>query len=338
MIIKQKSDYEYVSDSENYIILINSTYISVYNVLCNTMKEIKIRDVKDVYVDYKDRYLYLSKFYSSNLYIYELETGDLLLKKALKRGTKIKNLLAIDDELIVCLENKKSNHKVKDIYKSNSDIKELYIFEQFMFLYHFSDNTIKNIILPNYIFEVEGPMKIKDEYLYAIQIIEQDKLNTYLYKIKKDKDEIFLIKSHSLNYDESVIYSDDMKYFVKKNYKHYRLGSIEGKNIDKINVKDFSNNEIFSKKNEKDLSLEFEICKFAKTYNNIYVVYFYWNKTIYIYEINGKLREIKVNKEIIDMFLSLKNDYITILINNNHYTVLYMYTLSKMKDNKKLIF
>ena len=91
-ILKLKSDYEYVSQSENDIIFVNNTFINVYHVLTDKMQRINKVHVKNVCIDMKDNYLFLSTFESGCLSIYDLKEGTFLTKKTILRNYEIENI------------------------------------------------------------------------------------------------------------------------------------------------------------------------------------------------------------------------------------------------------
>ena len=89
-ILKIKSDYEYVSQSENYIVFVSNTFINVYHVLTNKTHRINKVHVKNVCIDANDNYLFLSMFESGCLSIYDLKEGTFFWIPTNHRSVKIK--------------------------------------------------------------------------------------------------------------------------------------------------------------------------------------------------------------------------------------------------------
>lgn len=110
-ILKLKSDYEYVSQSENDIIFVNNTFINVYHVLTNKMQRINKVHVKNVCIDMKDNYLFLSTFESGCLSIYDLKEGTFLTKKTILRNYEIENISPMNDDVVILLKNKKQKER-----------------------------------------------------------------------------------------------------------------------------------------------------------------------------------------------------------------------------------
>lgn len=151
-ILKIKSDYEYVSQSENYIVFVSNTFINVYHVLTNKTHRINKVHVKNVCIDANDNYLFLSMFESGCLSIYDLKEGPFLKKKTILRNYEIENISPINDDIVILLRNKKEKGKIKDFYKFKNDLKELYLFDYILCIYQIKTDKFIYIDLPTNIF------------------------------------------------------------------------------------------------------------------------------------------------------------------------------------------
>ena len=151
--LKLKSDYEYVSQSENDIIFVNNTFINVYHVLTDKMQRINKVHVKNVCIDMKDNYLFLSTFESGCLSIYDLKEVTLLTKKTILRNYEIENISPMNDDVVILLKNKKAKGKIKDFYEFESDLKELFLFDYFLCIYQIKTDIIiyKEFLINNII-------------------------------------------------------------------------------------------------------------------------------------------------------------------------------------------
>ncbi len=327
-ILKLKSDYEYVSPSENYIIFVNNTFINVYHVLTNKMQRINKVHVKNVCIDTKDNYLFLSTFESGCLSIYDLKEGTFLTKKTILRNYEIENISFMNDDVVILLRNKKAKGKIKDFYEFESDLKELFLFDYILCIYQIKTDKIIYIDLPINIFLIKHPIEIKQQYIYPIQIINHNDLKTVYYTLDQNN-KLSLLKNDLLKYD---LYSYDFKYFVRKEYKPFKIENIEYESLHKITLYNSFHKELFSIENQDDFAFTFEICKFARAYNNKNILYFYMNSTIYLYEINKKLNSRQIDNTLISIYISLKNDYIVLRTSNRQYSMAYMYNVSRFFD------
>ena len=199
-ILKLKSDYEYVSQSENDIIFVNNTFINVYHVLTNKMQIINKVHVKNVCIDTKDNYLFLSTFESGCLSIYDLKEGTFLTKKTILRNYEIENISSMNDDAVILLRNKKAKGKIKDFYEFENDLKELFLFDYILCIYQIKTDKIIYIDLPTNIFLIKHPIEIKQQYIYPIQIINHNDLKTVYYTLDQHN-KLSLLKNDLLKYD-----------------------------------------------------------------------------------------------------------------------------------------
>lgn len=320
-ILKLKSDYEYVSQSENYIIFVNNTFINVYHVLTNKMQRINKVHVKNVCIDMKDNYLFLSTFESGCISIYDLKEGTFLTKKTILRNYEIENISPMNDDVVILLRNKKSKGKIKDFYEFESDLKELFLFDYILCIYQIKTDKIIYINLPTNIFLIKHPIEIKHQYIYPIQIINHNDLKTVYYTLDQHN-KLSLLKNDLLKYD---LYSYDFNYFVRKGYKPFKIENIEYESLNKITLYDCFHKELFSIENQNDFAFTFEICRFTRPYKNKIILYFYLNQNIYLYDVEGQLKKIKIDKKIINLYISLKNNYIFIHENQLNQSLTYLY-------------
>ena len=323
-ILKLKSDYEYVSPSENYIVFVNNTFINVDHVLTNKMQRINKVHVKNVCIDTKDNYLFLSTFESGCLSIYDLKEGTFLTKKTILRNYEIENISPMNDDIVILLRNKKSKGKIKDFYELVNDLKELFLFDYVLCIYQIKTDKIIYINLPTNIFLIEHPIEIKHQYIYPIQIINHNDLKTVFY-ILDQHNKLSLLKNDLLKYD---LYSYDFNYFVRKEYKSFKIENIEYESLHKITLYDSFHKELFSIENSQDDFLfTFEICQFTRPYKNKTILYFYLNQNIYLYDVEGQLKKIKIDKKISNLYISLKNNYIFIREDQLNQSLTYLYSL-----------
>ena len=328
-ILKIKSDYEYVSQSENYIVFVSNTFINVYHVLTNKTHRFNKVHVKNVCIDANDNYLFLSMFESGCLSIYDLKEGAFLKKRTILRSYEIENISPINDDIVILLRNKKEKGKIKDFYEFENNLKELFLFDYVLCIYQIKTDKFTYIDLPTNIFLIEHPIEIKHQYIYPMQIINHNDLKT-IYYILNQYNKLSLLKNDLLKYD---LYSYDFNYFVRKEYKTFKIEDIEYKDLYKITLYDSFQNELFFiENNQDDFSATFEICEFTRAYDNKNILYFYMNSTIYLYEINKKLNSRQIDNTLISVYISLKNDYIVLRTSNRQCSMAYMYNLSRFFD------
>lgn len=322
-ILKLKSDYEYVSQSENDIIFVNNTFINVYHVLTDKMQRINKVHVKNVCIDMKDNYLFLSTFESGCLSIYDLKEGTFLTKKTILRNYEIENISPMNDDVVILLKNKKAKGKIKDFYEFESDLKELFLFDYILCIYQIKTDKIIYIDLPTNIFLIRHPIEIKNQYNYPIQIINHNDLKTVYYTLDQHN-KLSLLKNDLLKYD---LYSYDFNYFIRKEYKPFKIENIEYESLHKITLYNSFHKELFSIENQDDFAFTFEICQFTRPYKNKIILYFYLNQNIYLYDVEGQLKKIKIDKKINNLYISLKNNYIFIHEDQLNQSLTYLYSL-----------
>lgn len=162
-----------------------------------------------------------------------------------------------------------------------------------------------------------------------MQIINHNDLKT-VYYILNQHNRLSLLNDDLLKYD---LYSYDFNYFVRKEYKPFKIEDIEYKVLYKITLYDSFQNELFFiENNQDDFSATFEICEFTRAYDNKNILYFYMNSTIYLYEINKKLNSRQIDNTLISVYISLKNDYIVLRTSNRQCSMAYMYNVSQFFD------
>ena len=162
-----------------------------------------------------------------------------------------------------------------------------------------------------------------------MQIINHNDLKT-VYYILNQHNRLSLLDDDLLKYD---LYSYDFNYFVRKEYKPFKIEDIEYKVLYKITLYDSFQNELFFiENNQNDFSATFEICEFTREYDNKNILYFYMNSTIYLYEINKELNSRQIDNTLISIYISLKNDYIVLQTSNRQCSMAYMYNVSRFFD------
>ena len=192
-ILKLKSDYEYVSQSENDIIFVNNTFINVYHVLTNKMQRINKVHVKNVCIDMKDNYLFLSTFESGCLSIYDLKEGTFLTKKTILRNYEIENISPMNDDVVILLKNKiemkivlntKRIHNsvngeikstaffitIKELPQIRADINSIHLPNISFFIYSLTYNLVNNNTV-RFIFHYKIVFKKKRMYLSIHPVI-----------------------------------------------------------------------------------------------------------------------------------------------------------------------
>ena len=62
-------------------------------------------------------------------------------------------------------------------------------------------------------------------------------------------------------------------------------------------------------------------------HKNKIILYFYLNQNIYLYDVEGQLKKIKIDKKINNLYISLKNNYIFIHEDQLNQSLIYLYSL-----------
>lgn len=332
-INKIKSDGEYVSPSEKYIITIVSTYISVYDVENNAVNRLAISNISRVCITLDDRFLYFSKLNSSYLYVYDLIKLEICLKKIIKRNTEIYSINQMNNtQLIILLKDKKSENKIGELYKFNN----------YIYIYNSITQNIENIELPNVnIQNIDYPIKINHEFIFPINIYEK-KDNKVIYKKEYYEIHEKKLKHRKVSqeyYDNNeIIFSNSQKYYAKI-FNYYVDDSI---NIDeqhsKIIIYDKQEKEVFRIKDRKfdtpiDILTNCYRGKFVSDLYGVEIFYTPYNKNIELYYMNGKIKKLFVDMPIINVYLSFKKDFILINSPSIISSYCYIYKLSSFFDD-----
>lgn len=328
---KIKSDYEYISKSEQYIITCVGTYITIYNTKNFQFTKLMINDIEHICMTADDRYAFFSKIYSGYLYIYDLFSHELKPKKCIKSRMEIISINQYDEnKILLVLKNK---HKLKK-YKERCYV------EYVLYLYDFKENQLINIEIPSKdIFSIDSIPIIKNNniiYRCCIKEFDEDIIKEVFYKVQDRKFVEVELSQEDVNNTIDIVYSKDYQYYAKILNKTKKNEDILlNKNQSGIYIYDNKkNNEIMSIQNrcfntEMKVLFNFYRGDFIVDKNRNHIFYTPNNGTVELYYIEKKLAKIlEFNLEIMNVYISYQYDYIMIRTAEMNRCFCYIYKLS----------
>lgn len=327
-MIKQRTDELYLSSSENYLLMIGITNVKVYNLNNDSLYKLKIRDISQAIITYDDKYIICRKEYSNYLYIYNLEDGKILLRKKISAEYKISSLVQCDTENIFL--------SLKSDYTKNS-------LTCIIIRYNFETGEEQKIVLPHLIeADFKSYIKKGNLLLFPFEFFCEDKYQTVYYTwndcfVKTDDK---LVRECHLNMDMN--YSKNADYysiatigdFEENNYSKFTNDSQivvynkYNQPIIKINNRIFLTPEDIAKKYylgyfTYDIDADEDV--FYTKYDNIVELYYLKSMT---------LKKIEFDFDIMNVYISFKNDCIILLSLEIYCSYSYIYKLSNMIKNE----
>lgn len=328
---KIKSDYEYISKSEQYIIACVRTYITIYNTITFQSTKLMINDIEHICVTVDDRYAFFSQIYSGYLYIYDLFRHELKPKKCIKRSMEIISINQYDEnKILLVLENK---HKLKKY-------KERYYVEYVLYLYDFKEDQLINIKIPSKdIFEIESIPIIKNNniiYRCCIKEFDKDIIKKVFYKVQDGKFVEVELSQEDANNTIDIVYSKDYQYYAKIFNKTKKVEDILlDKNQSGIYIYDSNkNNEIMNIHNrcfnsEMEVLFNFYRGSFIVDEDKNHIFYTPNNKTVELYYVEkNKTKILEFHLDIMNVYISYQYDYIMIRVAEMNRCFCYIYKLS----------
>lgn len=323
-ICKSKSSIEYISESENYIVMILATFMRVYNIKEKNFIKINMDDVSHIYISNDDRFMIFAKSYSPYVYLYDLLKQEVVLRKVLERNTIIKSIYSNNNgNVLIWLQD--NSHTIN----YNGQDKTRYL----LYSFNCKDNCFQKISN----FDMYGVTHIFDA-IYRIEFIDKNSNKHWISncEIIDDKiQETHLLEDYiSSNYQ--IGFSKDKKYyFIAENSMK--------KNNDTI--LDESNSQLIVYKNSTEIlkinnrransSLEtilnFYRGKFVIDNEGNHIFYTSYNQKIYLYYLEKNIvKEIPLGMPILNYYISFINDYLFISSPQISYSVCYIYTLHEL--------
>lgn len=281
--------------------MVANTVIRVFDMRINKEYKFKVNYVSNVCISNDDRFLFYSRECSGYIKIYDLIEHK-LVKRCITRSKYIKSIHQYSQNQLLIWGKSEWG---KSFY-------ELYI-------YNFIDDKVE-IYKDDNIISVEEVIKYNNKLYYPIDFIDGDNEISKYCEFYNDE----LIKHHDkLNNDKNVLFSNDNKYCAVINKiflsdeKDYQLLN-ENTNIDMYNCDD---KKLIFKIKDREFKSTFDILMnqyyghFVTDLNNENIFYtFPDNKIIFYYLESKVVKEINLDKEIMDCFVSFKNDYVAVRV------------------------
>lgn len=312
---KTSTTEQYVSNSQNCIVMILNTNVSIYNIKNNNTIKIKIDNVQDVCISNDDRFMLFSKIYSPYLYLYDLSNQKIILRKILKK-TIIK---------FIHLDNR-GNALIwlKDISIESQQ-------QYYLYSFHYKDNSIQPIDYFN-IYSVDH---IYDT-VYKIEYLDKNtnEKNIHYCEINNETIKKLNVLTNFDDHDCNFGFSKDKKYyFVAKNIIKDDL-KLDEKNS---NIILYQNEKEILKINDRKANTPLDILlnlyrgKFVIDTDGNHIFYTACNQKVYLYYLEKNInKEIEIGKPIFDYYISFKNDYLLINSSLVCYSNCYIYRLDEL--------
>lgn len=315
-IYKNKSNTEYISESENYIVTILATFIRLYDFRTNETTKINIEDISHVYISRDDRFMILSKSYAPYIYLYDLINYEIIIRKSLEKNTVISDIHS----------DKNGNAIICAKYTSHINHCLLYTF-------YYKEKQFQRID-NHQIYDIRHLCNA----IYRIQFIDENSDKERIHYCEILDGEI-----KEINYIEDfdafhcqIGFSKDQKYhFIAKNYVNEN--GIFVLDEDKSQMIIYKNNKEIFKISHRKASSAVEVLanfyrgRFTKDNEGNSIFYTYYNQKISLYYLEKKIiKEINVGMTVFNFYISFMNDFL--LINNPRisYSICYLYALHEL--------
>lgn len=316
-VYKVKSSGEYISESENYIVIMLATFIRLYDVRTKKTIKINIKDISHVYISRDDRFMILSKSYSPYIYLYDLIVHEIVIRKSLDKNAVISYIHS----------DKNGNAIICAKYTCHINRCLLYIFYykegQFQ---RIDNNKICDLIhLYGAVYKIMfNDKELKKGRTCNCEIIDGE--------IK----EIDYIENFD-TFNCQIEFSKDQKYYyIAENYiidKDSGYSLDENKSQMTIYKK---NKELFKLSNRRSNSGVEVLAniyrgKFTKDNEGNSIFYTYYNQKISLYYLEKEIvKEIEIEMPAFNFYISFIHDYLLINNPNISYSFCYIYSLHEL--------